>query len=88
MEEVVGKRLKAGVRGNNPLRSDNLERVPLVKSGQMVTMLLENGVLKITLAGRAKGAGAEGDLIMVQNLSSNRDVAARVIDAQTVRVDF
>lgn len=88
LTDVIGKQVKVGLRGNTPVRSDYLERVPLVKSGQMVTMLLESETLKVTMPGRVKTAGAEGDLVMVQNLASNRDVAARVIDGQTVRVDF
>jgi flagella basal body P-ring formation protein FlgA len=88
LQEVVGKQLKVGIRGNMPVRSDYLERVPLVKSGQMVTMVLESESLRVTMSGRVKSAGAEGDLILVQNLSSNKDVPARVVDSQTVRVDF
>jgi flagellar basal body P-ring formation protein FlgA len=88
LPEVVGKQLKVGIRGNMPVRSDYLERVPLVKSGQMVTMVLESESLRVTMSGRVKSAGAEGDLILVQNLSSNKDVPARVVDSQTVRVDF
>jgi flagellar basal body P-ring formation protein FlgA len=87
-EEVIGLRVKSAIRANSPLRGDGLERVPVVKSGQLVTIVAENDVVKITASGRAKGAGALGDLIMVQNLASQKDVAARVVDATTVRVDF
>lgn len=88
LKEVVGMRLKSTVRGNSPLRGDLLERVPLVKSGQLVTIVVENEVVRITTSGRAKGNGALGDTIAVQNLSSQKDLAARVVDATTVRVDF
>ena len=87
-EEVIGMMVKSAVRGNAPLRADYLERVPLVKSGQLVTIVAENEVVKITTAGRAKGSGALGDIIAVQNLTSLKDLAARVVDATTVRVDF
>lgn len=88
IDEAVGLRVKSALRANSPVRGDYLERVPIVKSGQVVTILVENEVVKITASGRAKGAGALGDLIMVQNLSSQKDIAARVIDATTVKVDF
>lgn len=87
-QDAVGLRVKNSLRANSPLRGDNLERVPLVKVGQIVTILVENDVVKITASGRAKGSGALGDLIMVQNLSSQKELAARVVDASTVRVDF
>ena len=86
--EVVGLMMKSGVRGNAPLRADYLERVPIVKSGQLVTIVAENDVVRITASGRAKGPGALGDVIAVQNLSSQKELAARVVDATTVRVDF
>lgn len=87
-EEAVGLRVRSAIRANAPLRGDYLERVPVVKSGQVVTILVENEVVRITASGRAKGSGAVGDAIMVQNLSSQKDVAARVVDASTVKVDF
>lgn len=86
--DVVGLKVRVGMRGNTPLRTDYLERIPLVRSGQLVTVLLESPALRITTTGRAKGAGAAGELITVQNISSNKDFPARIVDAGTVRVDF
>lgn len=88
IDEAAGLRVKSTLRANSPLRKDNLEKVPIVKSGQVVTIVAENDVVRITATGRAKVAGAQGDLITVQNLSSQKEIAARVVDAATVRVDF
>ncbi|MBT0663948.1 flagellar basal body P-ring formation protein FlgA [Geobacter pelophilus] len=86
--DVVGKRLKSSLRGNVPLRSDQLEKLPLIKSGQVVTILLENELIRVTATGRAKGAGAAGDSVIVQNLASQKDIQARVVDSATVKVEF
>jgi flagellar basal body P-ring formation protein FlgA len=88
IDDAVGLRVKTTLRANSPVRGDYLERVPVVKSGQMVTMVAENEVVRITATGRAKGSGAVGDLITVQNVLSLKDVPARVVDAATVKVDF
>ncbi|MBU5611498.1 flagellar basal body P-ring formation chaperone FlgA [Geomonas azotofigens] len=88
IDEAVGLRVKSTLRANAPIRKDNLEKVPIVKSGQVVTIVAENDVVRITATGRAKGSGASGDLITVQNLSSQKEIAARVVDATTVKVDF
>jgi flagellar basal body P-ring formation protein FlgA len=88
LADVIGKRVRVGIRGNAPVRSDYLEKQPLVKSGQNVTIIAENAMLKITAVGRVKTSGAEGDLVTVQNLGSMKDVQARVVDAGTVRVEF
>lgn len=88
ISEVVGKRLKSSIRGNSPVRTDYLERVPIIKSGQMVTIIAENDSMRVTAVGKARNSGAEGDLIMVQNINSLKDIPARVIDANSVKVDF
>ena len=85
---VVGKRLRTSIRANSVIRTDLLEKVPIIKAGQMVTIVAENEVMKITVAGQAKGSGAEGDTIIVENLSSKKDIPAIVVNATTVRVEF
>lgn len=87
-DEALGLRVKGAIRANQPVRGDCLERVPLVKSGQMVTILAENEVVRITASGQAKGSGALGESILVRNVVSQKDVAGRVLDATTVKVDF
>jgi len=86
--EALGKRVRVGMRGNSTVRSDYLEKPPVIKSGQMVTIVAENSAFRVTATGRAKGNGAEGDTVMVQNMNAQKDVAAVVVDAHTVRVEF
>lgn len=86
--EAIGKRVRIPLRGNMPLRADFLEKVPLVRYGQLVTIVADNGSLRVTTAGMAKGAAGEGDLVTVQNLSSKKDIQGRVVDAGTVAVSF
>ncbi|MHB8057150.1 MAG: flagellar basal body P-ring formation chaperone FlgA [Desulfuromonadaceae bacterium] len=88
IDEVAGKRARTTLRANQPVRADQVERVPLVKAGQIVTIVAENEVLKISVSGKASSAGAEGDMIRVQNLTSLKEMPARVIDASTVQVAF
>lgn len=88
LDEVIGKKARTTLRANQPVRADQVEKVPLVKSGQMVTIVAENSVLKISVAGKAHSSGAEGDIIRVQNLTSLKEIPAKVIDASTVQVAF
>ncbi|MDD2272973.1 MAG: flagellar basal body P-ring formation chaperone FlgA [Desulfuromonadaceae bacterium] len=88
IDEVVGKKSRTTLRANQPVRADQVERVPLIKSGQIVTIIAENEVLKISVSGKARSSGAEGDMIRVQNLTSLKEISARVIDASTVQVAF
>jgi flagella basal body P-ring formation protein FlgA len=87
-DAIVGRRARTTIKANAAIRTDQVEKVPIIKSGQMVTIVAENEVMKITVAGKAMGSGAEGDTIMVQNLSSLKEIPARVINATTVQVGF
>lgn len=88
LDDVIGKKARSTLRANQPVRADQIEKVPLIKSGQLVTIIAENGVMKISVNGMARSSGAEGDLIRVQNLTSLKEIPARVIDAATVQVAF
>jgi flagella basal body P-ring formation protein FlgA len=88
VSDVIGKQTRTTIKANAVVRTDQVEKVPLVKSGQMVTIVAENAVMKVTVAGKARSAGAEGDIIMVQNLNSLKDIPARVLNATTVQVGF
>jgi len=88
IDDVVGKKTRMTVRANQPVRADRVEKVPLVKSGQMVTIVAENEVMKISVSGKARSAGAEGDTIRVQNLTSLKEIVAIVVSATTVQVAF
>jgi flagella basal body P-ring formation protein FlgA len=88
IEDVVGKKARTTFKSNAAVRSDQLEKVPVVKVGQLVTIVAENERMRITATGKAKSAGAEGDTITVQNLDSLKELPARVIDAGTVQIVF
>ena len=88
VDAVIGKKARTTIRANQPVRADQVEKVPLVKSGQIVTIIAENVVMKISVSGKAHSSGAEGDIIRVQNLTSLKEIAARVIEASTVQVAF
>jgi flagella basal body P-ring formation protein FlgA len=87
--EILGKRVRVGMRGNSPVRGDYLEKLPIIKMGQQVTIIAENSAFRVTATGRAKGNGALGETVQVQNMSGQqKDVPAVVVDAHTVRVEF
>lgn len=88
IDEIAGKRARMVIKANQPVRVEQVEKVPLVKSGQMVTIVAENEVMKISVAGKARSSGAEGDIVMVQNQSSLKEMPARVVSASIVQVAF
>lgn len=87
-DDVLGRRTKRNIAANCILRKDLVEIQPIVKRGEMVRVLAESPILKISVKGIAKQNGAKGDRIKVINIRSKKAVYARVVDGQTVQVDF
>lgn len=88
LEEIVGKKARTTLRANQPVRTDQVEKVPLIKSGQIVTIIAENEIMKVSVTGKARSSGAAGDIITVQNQNSFKEIPARVLNSTTVQVAF
>ncbi len=87
-EVAIGKRTRRALDSGTVLRPDLLEFPPLVKRGDRVRIIAESAGLRISAFGQAKQKGAQGELIPVMNLDSNKVIHARVVDSQTVRIEF
>jgi len=87
-EVAIGKRTRRAVDSGTVLRPDLLEFPPLVKRGDRVRIIAESSGLRISAFGQAKQKGAQGEMIPVVNLDSNKVIHARVVDSQTVRIEF
>ena len=87
-EAVLGMRTRRAIGAQVPLRADTVELPPLVKRGDLVVIIAESRGLKITTRGQVKKKGRLGEQVPVVNLDSNKVIYARVIDANTVKVDF
>jgi flagella basal body P-ring formation protein FlgA len=87
-EAVVGKRTRRALDSGAVLRPDLVELPPLVKRGDRVRIIAEADGLRISAAGQVKQKGCLGEIVPVANLDSNKVVHARVVDSQTVRIEF
>jgi len=86
VDQVIGMELRHAAAANQPLKAADLARPPLVRRGAIVQVQLAVGGLSVTGQAVAVEAGAAGDRIHVQNLSSHAVLTAQVIGAGTVRV--
>lgn len=87
-EMVIGKRTRRPLDSGSVLTEDLIEYPPLVKYGDRVRIIAETAGLRISAFGQVKQKGAQGELIQVVNLDSNKAIQARVVDAHTVKIDF
>lgn len=81
-----GMRVKRPVGGGEVLYMDNLEDVPLVSKGDIVNLVYHGRYVRLSASAKALGDGKLGQRIMVENLSSKREIAAEIRDAHTVVV--
>ncbi len=88
VDEIIGKELKKSLRGGAVLYSHFLKNPPLVKRGDLVTILATTGTLKVTVPGEIKNTGGLGDTVRVKNMMSRRTLQARVIDEGLVEVEL
>ncbi len=88
IEDVLGKRVKRAIKAKTVLRTDLVELSPLVKRGDIVLIIAETEGLRITALGEVKEKGRKGERIRVANLDSKEKIYARVVNSNTVKVDF
>ncbi|MCK5404192.1 MAG: flagellar basal body P-ring formation protein FlgA [Desulfobulbaceae bacterium] len=85
---VIGKRLKTSMRAGGLLYAKNLEASPLVKRGDLVTIVARSADFTITTPGQVRSPGAAGEIVKIKNLMSRREIYAKVVTEDQVEVDF
>lgn len=85
---IIGLMVKHSIKADTCLKEWMFEKTPIVDRGDIVTILAESGALKVTVPGRVLMKGYAGELVKVQNLMSNKEIYAKVVNPSTVMVDF
>lgn len=86
--ELVGKRLRRSMRQAEAFRRTDLRFPPVIKHGDMVTITARKGALCISAKGQAQENGRAGGTIRVRNISSRKDIQARVTGPGQVEVEL
>ncbi|MBW2056212.1 MAG: flagellar basal body P-ring formation protein FlgA [Deltaproteobacteria bacterium] len=86
--DALGLRMKRTIGAGVVLRSVLVDKPPVVKRGDVVKLLFETPRLEVIALGRVDQRGGVGDTVRVLNLDSRKRVYGRVVDSQTVRVEY
>jgi flagella basal body P-ring formation protein FlgA len=86
--EIVGLIAKLNIKADTTINEWMIEKAPVVKRGDIVTIRAESGDLLVTVPGKVLMKGFSGDLVKVQNLMSKKEIFAKVVDHSTVAVVF
>jgi len=88
ISKATGLKAKHNVRRDTLVKRWMLERPAIVERGDMVTILAENGALRVTVPGKVLEKGYKGKLVKVQNAMSKKVIYAKVVNNLTVKVDL
>lgn len=86
--QVTGMVLKTDVRMGIPIRRDWVKEVPLIRKGDVVTLVARNNNLVIVTSGVSMEDGFMNGMIRVENPGSGKIVRGMVKEAATVEVVF
>lgn len=85
-EKLVGQTPRRGITALRPISAGDIQPPVMVKKGDLVTLTLQNGIIHLTMQGKALESGAAGDSVRVINTASNQTVEGIVTGAQSVDV--
>ncbi len=86
--DVVGMELRRSLNAGHILTPRELDQPVLIKRGDRILLVAENGILKITAPGIAKDKGIEGTVIQVQNLETKKMVYGEIVDSRIVKIQL
>ena len=73
LSRVVGQRAKRFVPVGTLINAAMLEAVPLVRRGQLITLIAQAGSVSVVTTGKAAEDGMLGEIITVRGLENKRD---------------
>lgn len=85
---VTGTQARTHIEKGDYLRNSMVEEAPLVRKGDVVKIIARSGRLTVVTTGISRQDGVMGEQIQVENTESNKQVAGRVVDRQTVEIVF
>lgn len=88
LREALGKELRVGLPAGRVLRRSQVRVPAVVRRNQIVRILARSAHLTVTARGQARQDGRPGEIIRVRNLSSKKEIYARVVGPGVVEVTF
>lgn len=87
-KQAVGQKLKTSLPAGAILYTQTIDAPSLVNRGERVTIVAKSQAIEITAPGEAKNSGALGEMVRVKNLTSRREIQARVTGVGVVEAEF
>lgn len=88
ISDLVGMQVTRPIHKGDVIYSVYVKRPPMIKRGDIVTIIARSGPISVRAAGKAMKSGSRGDRLLVRNLRSKQMLQATIVDAHTVYVYF
>ena len=75
-EAVIGLAARRPLRAGAAVMTRDVAALPVIRQGELVTLVYEDGGISLTLQGKAMAAAGLGEVVNVQNLASKKIVQA------------
>ncbi len=86
--DLVGLKVRGPVGYKEPVLLGQVERTPLIRRGDIVTMVVRFPGLFVRVKGKAEQTGFKDGRIRLINMATKKKVFGRVVDSSTVQVDI
>jgi flagella basal body P-ring formation protein FlgA len=86
--DIVGHQLISNIERGEVLLTHMVKRVPMVKNGDRILILIQKGSLRVTVPGVVRQNGFKNDTVRVENIQSRKIILGTVIDSRTVQINF
>lgn len=86
IKDLDGMRLTRNLRAGDAIFDTDVQRPPLVRYGDTITLVATIGGIRVTALGKVLKTAGRGDTVQVQNLSSKQMVQAVIVDKNTARI--
>jgi flagellar basal body P-ring formation protein FlgA len=88
IKPTVGLMARRDIKEGTCLKEFMLEKNPLVERGDVVTILVDTGGIRVTVPGMILERGYQGDFVKIRNSMSRKTIYARIINNSTAIVEF
>jgi flagella basal body P-ring formation protein FlgA len=86
--DILGYRLIRNLEEGETILAYMIQKVPLVKNGDRILIIVHKGSLRVTASGVVRQNGFKNDTVRVENLQSRKIIFGTVIDSRTVQINF
>jgi len=88
IKETINMVAKNRIRAQSVVTKEMLQKPILIERGGIVNIIFSSGNLHVSAKGIAQKKGRLGDVIVVKNLDSQKELLGEVLSSGIVRIDF